>query len=147
MTKILPPTYFFAAIALTIALHFLFPVATFIPLPWRFAGLLLIAAGIPLNIAADRQFKRRNTTAKPFEKSSALVTDGVCRWSRNPMYLGMVLIVSGIAVIERSVTPWIVVAALAVLLERIFILREENMLQEAFGTVFQEYRMRTRRWL
>jgi protein-S-isoprenylcysteine O-methyltransferase Ste14 len=112
MTKILPPTYFLAAIALTIALHFLFPVATFIRLPWRFAGLLPITAGIALNIAADRQFKRRNTTVKPFQESRALVTDGIFRWSRNPMYLGMVLIVSGIAIIEGSVTPWIVVEAL-----------------------------------
>lgn len=147
MTKVLPPTYFLAAVALTVALHFLFPVATFIPLTWRFAGLLPIAAGIALNLAADRQFERRNTTVKPFQESSALVTDGVFRWSRNPMYLGMVLIVSGIAIIEGSVSPWIVVAALAVLLDRIFILREEKMLQEAFGTVFQQYKKRIRRWL
>ena len=147
MTTILPPIYFLAAIALTIALHFLFPVATFIPFPWRFAGLLPIAAGIALNLAADRQFKRRNTTVKPFQKSSALVTDGAFRWSRNPMYLGMVLVVAGIAIIEGSVTPWIVVAALAVLLERLFILREEQMLQETFGAVFQQYKKRVRRWL
>jgi len=147
MTKILPPVYFLAAIALTIALHFLFPVVTIVPLPWRFVGLLAIAAGITLNIVADRQFKQRNTTVKPFQESSALVTIGAFRWSRNPMYLGMVLIVSGIAIIEGSVTPWIVVAALAVLLDRIFIRCEEKMLQETFGNLFQRYKKRTRRWL
>jgi len=91
-----------------IALHFLFPVARFIPLPWRFAGVLPIAAGIALNVAAARQFKPRNTTVKPFQESSA----------QNPMYLGMVLIVSGIAIIEGSVTPWIVVAALVLRVSR-----------------------------
>jgi protein-S-isoprenylcysteine O-methyltransferase Ste14 len=65
-----------------------------IPSPWRFAGVLPIAAGIALNVAAARQFKPRNTTVTPFQESSALMTDGVLRWSRNPMYLGMVLIVS-----------------------------------------------------
>ena len=147
MTKVLPPTYFLAALALTIALHFLFPVATFLPLPWRFAGLLPIVVGIALNIAADRQFKRRNTTVKPFQESSVLVTDGVFRWSRNPMYLGMILIVSGMAIIEGSVTPWIIVAALTLILDRIFIVREQKMLQDTFGTVFQQYEKRVRRWL
>ncbi len=147
MTKILPPIYFLAAIALTIALHFLFPVATFIPSSWRFVGLLPIAAGSVLNIAADRQFKRHQTTIKPFQESTALVTDGAFRWSRNPIYLGMVLIVAGVALIEGSVTPWIVVAALAVLLDRLFIVREEEMLQGTFGADFLRYKEHVRRWL
>jgi hypothetical protein len=100
MTKVLPPVYFLAAIALTVAAHFLFPVAVFIPYAWRFVGLLPVAAGIALNIAADHQLKRFNTTVKPFERSNALITEGIFRWSRNPMYLGMVLIVGGIAVFE-----------------------------------------------
>jgi hypothetical protein len=45
-----------------------------------------------LNITADRQFKRRHTTVKPFQRSSCLVTNGVFRWTRNPMNLGIVLV-------------------------------------------------------
>ncbi len=63
------------------------------------------------------------------------------------MYLGMVLIVSGAALLEGSVSPWIAVVALAVLLDRIFIVREENMLGETFGAAFEDYRRRVRRWL
>jgi len=147
MTKILPPTYFFAAIALALAAHFLFPLAAIIPSGWRFAGLLPIAAGIALNIVADRQFKHWGTEVKPFKRSSALVTDGVFRWSRNPMYLGMVLIVSGVAVLEGTLSPWIAPVALAVLLDRVFIVREETMLEDTFGAAFQRYRQRVRRWL
>lgn len=147
MTKILPPTYVFAAIVLMLALHFILPVATLIPSPWRFAGFVPIAAGVALNIAAAGLFKRRNTTIKPFQRSTVLVTNGVFRWSRNPMYLGVVFIVSGIAIILGSVTPWIVVVALAILLDRVFIRREEEMLQEAFGAVFQEYKKSARRWV
>ena len=147
MTKILPPTYFFAAIILALAAHFLFPLAVIIPDGWRFAGILPITAGIILNIVADRQFKERGTEVKPFKRSSALVTDGVFRWSRNPMYLGMVLIVAGAALIEGTLSPWIATVALAVLLDRVFIVREEAMLEETFGAAFRQYRSRVRRWL
>ncbi len=147
MTKLLPPTYFFAAIALALAAHFLFPLAAIVPFGWRFAGVLPIAAGIALNIVADRQFKNRGTEVKPFTRSAALVTDGVFRWSRNPMYLGMVSIVGGIAWLEGSLSPWIAPAALAVLLDRLFIVREERMLEETFGAAYERYRRRVRRWL
>ncbi|MGO8952940.1 MAG: methyltransferase family protein [Rhodomicrobium sp.] len=147
MTKILPPTYFFASIALALAAHFLFPIATIIPDGWSLAGLLPIAAGIALNVVADGQFKHWGTEVKPFKRSSALVTDGVFRWSRNPMYLGMVLIVAGVALLEGTLSPWIAPVALAVLLDRVFIVREERTLEETFGAAFQQYKRRVRRWL
>ena len=147
MTKVLPPVYFFAAIAFALLAHFVFPLDVLIPFGWRFAGLGPLAAGTALNIAADRQFKLRGTTVKPFQSSSALVTDGVFGWSRNPMYLGMVLIVAGVAILLGSVTPWIAVAVLAVLLDRVFIAREETMLAGTFGAAFEDYRARVRRWL
>ncbi len=147
MTRVLPPTYFIAAIMLTIAVHFLVPLALPIPFPWRVVGLLPIAAGAVLNIAADRQFKRLGTTVKPLQRSTALATDGVFRWSRNPMYLGMVFIVAGIALLEGSISPWIVVAVLAIVLDRVFIAPEEKMLKETFGDAFEHYSHRVRRWL
>jgi protein-S-isoprenylcysteine O-methyltransferase Ste14 len=63
------------------------------------------------------------------------------------MYLGMVLIVAGVAILLGSVTPWIAVAVLAVLLDRVFIAREEKMLAGTFGAAFEDYRARVRRWL
>jgi protein-S-isoprenylcysteine O-methyltransferase Ste14 len=123
------------------------PLLVFIPFRWRAVGLLPLTIGVGLNIAADRQLKRRSTTVKPFQRSTALVTDGVFAWSRNPMYLGMVLLLSGIAVFEGSVTPWIVVMTFAVLLDRAFIVHEERLLEETFGARFHEYRSAVRRWL
>jgi protein-S-isoprenylcysteine O-methyltransferase Ste14 len=94
MLKLLPPAYLLAALAFAVLASFLFPLPVLIPPAARIAGLLPVVAGIALNLAADRQFKRRATTVKPFQRSSALITDGVFRWSRNPMYLGMVMIVA-----------------------------------------------------
>jgi protein-S-isoprenylcysteine O-methyltransferase Ste14 len=147
MSRVLPPIYFIAAIALTILMHFLVPLAVLIPLFWRVVGLIPIIAGVALNIAADRLFKRLGTTVKPLQRSSALATDGVFRWSRNPMYLGMVFIVAGTALLEGSISPWIAVAALAIVLDRVFVVPEEKMLRDTFGDAFQQYSQRVRRWL
>ena len=146
MPKLLPPTYFLAALALAVLASFLFPLPVLIPPAARIAGLLPIVAGIALNLAADRQFKRRGTTVKPFQKSSALITDGVFRWSRNPMYLGMILIVAGVALLEGTAIAWMAVAALGVIFQA-FIRREDRMLEETFGAEFEAYTRRTRRWL
>src|SRR3974377_1242979 len=121
MLRLLPPAYFLAALAFAVLASFLFPLPVRIPPAARIAGLLPIAAGIALNLIADRQFKRRGTTVKPFQRSSALITDGAFRWSRNPMYLGMVLIAAGAAVLEGAAIGWIAVVALAVILDQAFI--------------------------
>lgn len=84
---------------------------------------------------------------KPFEESSALVTGGVFRVTRNPMYLGMALIVLGAALLLGSATPLAVVILLALLLDRAFISPGERMLADTFGDQFQEYRGRVRRWI
>ena len=97
--RVLPPTYFLASLALMAALAFAVPVAPLLAWPWRAAGVVPIAAGVWLNLAADRAFKERGTTVKPFERSSALVTGGAFRLTRNPMYLGMVLILIGVALL------------------------------------------------
>ncbi len=147
MKRILPPTYLLGAIILLVGLHFLFPLREINRFPWTLIGIVPLAAGIVLNILADRAFKRQNTTVKPFQQSRVLVTQGVFRISRNPMYLGMVLILAGIAMLMGSASPWIIVTAFAVVFDRLFIRAEERMLAETFGPAFREYKKRVRRWL
>ncbi len=84
---------------------------------------------------------------KPFEESSALVTSGAYRISRHPMYLGIVLIVLGIALLLGSLLSFVIVAALAGLLDRRFIAVEERMLAARFGEAWQAYKRRARRWV
>ncbi len=147
MRKILPPTYFLGSIVLAVLLHFLFPLRQFLAFPWRLLGLVPLVTGIVLNLLADQTFKKHETTVKPFEESKALVTGGVFRISRNPMYLGMTLILLGITLILGSVTPFVVVLLFPVLLDRIFIVTEERMLEDTFGDQFEQYRNRVRRWI
>ncbi|MBV8106573.1 MAG: isoprenylcysteine carboxylmethyltransferase family protein [Hyphomicrobiales bacterium] len=144
---LLPPTYFLASLGLMAALALLLPVADVLPWAWRVLGLAPIAAGVWLNLAADRAFKARATTIKPFERSSALLTDGVFRISRNPMYLGMILILVGVAMLIGSLSPFFVVAGFTAIIEMRFIPLEERMLAETFGNAWTAYSARTRRWL
>ena len=147
MKKVLPPTYFLAAIVLALILHFMVPVHQLLSFPWRFLGLAPLVVGIVLNLLADQTFKKHDTTVKPFEESNALVIGGVFNISRNPMYLGMTLILLGIALLLGSATPFGVVIILAVLFDHVFIVPEERMLEETFGDQFRQYRNRVRKWI
>jgi protein-S-isoprenylcysteine O-methyltransferase Ste14 len=145
--KIMPPTYLLISIVAMIALHFLFPAIRIIPALWNLLGFIPLALGVILNLVADKAFQRANTTVKPFEESSVLITSGAFRISRNPMYLGFLLILIGIAVLVGSVTPYVVVLAFAILIDRMFVTVEDQMLAEKFGVEWEEYKRNTRRWL
>ncbi len=145
--KIMPPTWLLIAIIAMLILHFLLPIAKIIPTIWNFTGFVFLVSGITLNLIADRAFQRIGTTVKPYQESSNLVTSGVFKISRNPMYLGMVLILIGIAVLLRTLSPLLVVIPFASLIDQIYIRVEEQMLIKKFGTKWQAYKAKTRRWL
>jgi len=145
--RTMPTTYLLISIIVMTVLHSLFPAMRIIPPLWNLLGLVPLALGVIINLVADKAFHKANTTVKPFEESSALITQGVFRASRNPMYLGFVLILIGIAVLMRSLTPYVVVLAFAILIDRMYITVEERMLAEKFGAEWEEYRQSTRRWL
>jgi protein-S-isoprenylcysteine O-methyltransferase Ste14 len=130
-----------------LVLHFLLPVYKIIPIPWNLLGILPLACGIALNLIADRAFKQSQTTVKPFEESTALITTGVFRITRNPMYLGYLLILLGVALIVRSMTTYAVILVFGILMDRVFIRVEEQMLEKQFGQAWLEYASKVRRWL
>jgi protein-S-isoprenylcysteine O-methyltransferase Ste14 len=144
--KLLPPTYLYIAIALIIVLQVLVPGPQVFSSPWRYLGVIPLILGAALNVVADQAFKRHNTTVKPFEESAHLVTDGVFRLSRNPMYLGFVLLLAGLAMLLGSTAPWIVVVLFLFLMEMRFVRAEEAMLEARFGDSWLQYKERVRKW-
>lgn len=136
---VLPPTYLFFSITLMVLLHFLVPVSIFAVYPWNLLGALPLITGITLNLKADTAFKKEQTTVKPFEKPSTLITTGVFRVSRHPMYLGMILILLGIAILMGSLIPLIVIAIFTILIELVFVRTEEEILEEQFGPSWHTY--------
>ena len=145
--KIMPPTWLLVAMIAMLALHFLMPLAWIIPPFWNLTGLILIASGLILNLSADKAFHTVRTTVKPFEESSSLVTNGVFRISRNPMYLGFVLILTGIAILLRTLSPYLVIFAFVAVIDMTFVRVEERMLAEKFGASWKHYQSATKRWL
>jgi protein-S-isoprenylcysteine O-methyltransferase Ste14 len=145
--KLLPPTYLLIAIVVMAAFHFVLPITQVIPGLWRLIGLLPLAGGIGLNLMADRALHQANSTVKPFEASTTLITTGVFQISRHPMYLGFVLILIGLAVLLGSLTPYFVIPIFAILMDRIFIQIEERMLEEQFGQTWLVYKVRVKRWI
>lgn len=145
--KILPLTYLLIAIVVMAVFHFALPIIQVILGLWRLIGLLPLAGGIGLNLMADRALHQANSTVKPFEASTTLITTGVFQISRHPMYLGFVLILIGLAVLLGSLTPYFVIPIFAILMDRVFIQIEERMLKEQFGQTWLAYKARIRRWI
>ena len=143
----LPPSYFFSAIVLMALLHYLLPVREIITWPWTVLGIAFLVAGAMLNLSADKAFKVNNTTVKPFQESARLITAGVFGVTRNPMYLGMALILAGIATMAGTVTPFLVIPVFVVLMDWVFIRAEEGMLAQRFGDQWLDYKQRVRKWI
>jgi protein-S-isoprenylcysteine O-methyltransferase Ste14 len=147
MPRLLPPAYFYLAIALMLLLRWLLPLGSVIAAPWNLLGLVPLGLGTALALAGSRAFRRAGTTIKPFQASAALVTSGVFRLSRNPMYLGMALGLAGVALLLGALSPFFVVPFYVGLIQRRFIIVEERMLAQAFGSDYAAYQQGTRRWL
>ncbi len=145
--SVLPPTYLLVTIVSMAALHLLVPWRRVIPFPWSLVGIVPVALGVALDLVADAALEKHGTTVKPFEKSSSLVTTGAYRVCRHPMYLGFVLILSGLATLMGSVTPFVLVLAFVVLIERTSIRVEEQMMAATFGEAWREYAARVGRWM
>jgi protein-S-isoprenylcysteine O-methyltransferase Ste14 len=142
-----PPLYLTLAILLMIALHFGLPFARIVPWPWSLLGVVVMLAGIALAIWGERRFERAGTAVRPFAPSSALVEDGPFRFTRNPMYLGMLLVLAGLFVLLGTLSPLVVLPAFFWLLQARFVVYEEAHMQNHFGSRYQDYRRRVRRWL
>ena len=139
--------YFLAALLAMAALHLVAPGKQLIGSPWRYAGIIDVLAGIALVLWAAGLFRRAGTPIKPFESSSELVLTGPYRFTRNPMYLGLTVILLGTGVLLGSATPFLVVPVFLLLLDRLFVRHEEAMLAGRFGEAYEAFRRRVRRWL
>jgi protein-S-isoprenylcysteine O-methyltransferase Ste14 len=142
-----PPAYFLVALVLT---GFTAPLAPGLELTGAIhlpVGLAIIAFGAWLNLKGSSQFDEVKTPVRPLTPSTTLVTDGVYRLSRNPMYLGLVCILAGVALAVGTVSPLVLALAFGWLLDHKFITAEEQMLEHEFGSEFQAYRKTVRRWI
>jgi protein-S-isoprenylcysteine O-methyltransferase Ste14 len=145
-----PPLLAAVAVVIGLILDRVFPayvLTILLSFPQRVTiGLVLLAAGGALGFSATRAFRRAGTHAEPWKPSSALVTSDVFRYLRNPMYVGLVSMLVGFAVLVASDWTMVTTIAFALVLHVGVIKREEHYLEAKFGDEYRSYRRRVRRY-
>ena len=144
---LLPPVYLLLSLIVMGLVDYFLPVLQFIPSPWHYAGLPILAAGLGLIIACSVLFKRAGTPIIPFRESTVLLSHGIYRYTRNPIYLGMLIILAGAAVFLGSLTPFLVLPVFFFIIQEGYIKHEEPFLERIFGEQYRAYCRRVRRWL
>ncbi|WP_322522034.1 isoprenylcysteine carboxylmethyltransferase family protein [Guyparkeria halophila] len=150
LTKLIPPPVaLLIGIALVYALSVAWPAAALDGtwLTWL-AGLLFLAGGV-LMLAALVSLWQAHTTINPIhpERTRHLVTSGIYRFSRNPIYLGDALLLAGVVSWFGHPGGLVVIGAFVWFIDRFQIRGEERALTQRFGAGYSAYRARTRRWL
>jgi len=133
-------------IALPILAHYLIPIMIVIPKPYSYVGLVLMIIGLALNTWAAMEFRREGTGFQLQGGMSTLVTTGPFRYGRNPMYLGMLLWLLGLAILLGSIVAFIFPVVVFFLANFWIIPMEERRMVLTMGEAYLEYKKRVRRW-
>ncbi|MCI0599835.1 MAG: isoprenylcysteine carboxylmethyltransferase family protein [Beijerinckiaceae bacterium] len=143
----LPPLILAATITLGLAVNYLLP-ASFLPDAIATPlGLLITLGAIALALLAIREMFAANTPLDVRKPSTGIVTSGVFRMSRNPIYLGMLLLCIGVALLANSLWVLGLVLPLAFVLQKGVIEPEEAYLERKFGDKYLRYKVKVRRWI
>ncbi len=143
----IPPLYFALAILAMVLLHRWMPIVDLIDPPFSPLGWVLIVGGVALAIWAERLFSHAGTGVRPFTPSTALVATGPYQLTRNPMYLGMMLVLLGGFFLAGSIGSFLVIPVFFWWIHKRFVLPEEEHMSEHFGEDYEAFKQKTRRWL
>lgn len=145
-----PPLIFLGYLIVGIALEYLVVRTQGLDMPgslrWTVVALFLLAGG-GLIVAALGRFKAAGTPAPPWQPTTAFVVQGVYRWTRNPMYLGMTLAYLGLTVAANApVALWLFIPLIMTIHYGV-IVREERYMADKFGVAYVNYTHSVPRWL
>ena len=148
--RLFPPLVLAAALGMAFLIHWLFP-AHIVPEelvgPLRIVGAVVLLAWLSLVIWALATFWRIGTTPDPGGGSTALALEGPYRFSRNPMYLSLLLLMAGIGLAANTPWPLLMLPIVVVVLQRGVIEYEERYLTAKFGEPYRAFMARVRRWI
>lgn len=145
-----PPLIALATLLLGLLLSWLMPLyvlATLLSFWERIAlGAVLMIAGCALAIAARQRFLDLGTNVEPWKPATRLATTGAYRYVRNPMYVGLMLLVGGLGVGFASDWTLVLLIGMAFVLRDGVVLREERYLEQKFGDDYRRYKASVPRW-
>jgi len=147
--KIPPPVYGISIGILMWLLNQYLPISHWISSPWNIAGLVLVGIALSFDLWSLFLFFRSHTTPNPMkpENSQHIVTTGLYKISRNPMYVGLLFVLLGYAIWLGSITPFLLLPLFVLLITSQQIIPEEEILEKKFGQEYLDYKMRVKRWL
>jgi protein-S-isoprenylcysteine O-methyltransferase Ste14 len=147
--RIFPPAIPVATIAAGVLLQRFWPLDRFAPAPERYwvGGAIIVAAILGLGLWAVITMRRTGQSENPWKPTTEIVAAGPFRFTRNPMYLQMVIVTLGAAVLLGNVWVLLLTPVGAWLLQRFAIRPEEDYLEAKFGEAYVEYKRRVRRWI
>jgi len=147
--KIPPPVYALSLGIIMWLLNQYFPVGRFIESPWNNIGMVIIVAAIILDSTSLFLFLKKRTTINPMKPSNTegLVTAGLYKFTRNPMYVGLLVILFGYAIWLGSLTPFLMLPLFYWLITTMQIKPEERILEKKFGQEYLDYKSKVKRWL
>ncbi len=145
--RVPPPLIALAVILASIAIDRLAPLAVPLAGHWKTVGAAVVIAGLAIIGASALSFYRARTAIEPWQPTSRIISTGVFRWSRNPIYLAFLVVQVGAGLYAGN--AWMVLATplTAVLLVWLAIGKEERYLERKFGAEYTAYKDRVRRWL
>ncbi|MEJ0011089.1 MAG: isoprenylcysteine carboxylmethyltransferase family protein [Bauldia sp.] len=147
---VLPPLVYAGGLVVGYIVQFILPIAVAPPtfdVAIRVLGVLLVLFGGYLMFTALGLFQKVGTPVSPHEPTRALTFDGPYRYTRNPIYLGMALILAGLALVGNALWPLLAVIPVIWWITTQVIVREERYLEAKFGAPYADFKKRVRRWL
>jgi protein-S-isoprenylcysteine O-methyltransferase Ste14 len=146
-----PPLIYVGFLMLGLALGHLWPLAILgdsVSTAARVAaGGTLVAVAVVIGIVGFRQLRKAGTNVRPDQPTTALVTDGVYHYSRNPLYVSQALVYAGIVLAADSLCALALLVPTLVVIRYGVIAREEAYLERKFGDNYRRFKATTRRWL
>lgn len=147
LRNIIPVGTLIISIVLAYFLDSLFPIFEIIPPPFNRSGWIFVVLGFGMVIFSAFTLLSKRTTLYPAGSPSFLVTEGPFAFSRNPIYLGDLMIAAGAAIILSSLSSFFVPILFFVVLNNFVIPLEEKRLAQIFGEAYDKYKNRVHRWL
>jgi protein-S-isoprenylcysteine O-methyltransferase Ste14 len=141
------PAWFFLCAMLMVAIALVTPGPDLLPSWLTGVGFALVLGGMLLNAFAMDAFRRGGTPMDPDLEPTALVQDGPYRFTRNPMYAGGVLILSGLVFVIDEPRSAVVLPLYVLLVARSFVPADERRMRALFGDAWLDYTKRVRRWM
>ena len=147
MKKLIPPYLFLISLLLMLLLRIIFPAYIFIKNPWNYLGILIFVTGFSITYFISKSFTEKKANIQTFGKPGALITNGLYKYTRNPIYFGFLISLAGFGVLLSCLSAFIMPLIFFLAADNWYIKFEERNMEKEFGEDYLNYKNKVRRWI